>query len=439
VLSTERSAVNTGREAEEISGYVDVTKDSSLMNYCNQDIIPGSDPVGVCGDDLIALRRSLERSLIFKEIALRYGFRLSWKDAISQRIGIFCEDHMILDNNGKLLYIDVVKSRLLTPMARQHSDNRSSILGKGRMLRNQLDYFENKALKKAIMFVYHSVFNRIYSYQLDGCALPLWLPPSCGGLGFPMEEGSLPDHAWKYIKYVLDLIKLDPIERYVQLSSLRVLNSPSKKGISTWESSRLILDKVFKEYKILSYEKGTIDEQVIKDKVIYPDDFIVDLLELADITVPTDPYDQTRFDWDSLQNEVSLLGFIKADQFLNEIERFVNFQTFLEKEEERKQRSLASWMRSSSKFWRSVGVSVNFNTQSITRSECPSFTTFAKLEKSVLYALNGWIYVGHEQLNLFNCTPSLKVDFRTLRKSRQGRLTGNVSVPDLIKILMIPI
>jgi hypothetical protein len=120
-----------------------VGKVPPVDDFSRADIGP-PEPACGCGDDWAAIRRYYGQIILWKSIAIQLGMVFSWKDAVSQRILIFCEDHALIRKDNTVAYVDVIKSRLLTTMTRQHSDNRSSILGKGRMLRNQLDYFENK-------------------------------------------------------------------------------------------------------------------------------------------------------------------------------------------------------------------------------------------------------------------------------------------------------
>lgn len=127
------------------------------------------DPVAICGDDVAAVRRSRNRITVFKHIVKCVGMKLSWKDGISRRLLIFCEEHVTVFNK-QFTYIDVVKSRLLTTMARQHSDNRSSILGKGRMLNTQLAYHDNRMVKIFIMQIYDQVFDRSHRYIMSNMA-----------------------------------------------------------------------------------------------------------------------------------------------------------------------------------------------------------------------------------------------------------------------------
>jgi hypothetical protein len=406
---------------EEVSEYIFISGDKILANYRGETL--PKDPSCICGDDFAALRTSLLRILIFKETATRAGMVLSWKDQVSKRVLIFCEDHVLI-RNKKPVYVDVVKSRLLTGMARQHSDNRSSILGKGRMLRNQLDYFEDINLKRSIMTVYYSVFNRIHKYSLDHTRLPIWLPPVVGGLGFPIYEEDIPSWGWKYIKFVYDIIDIDDkIERFIRISELRVMNAPSKKGIQTWSDTLKILSKYMRKFSYHQYD-GNIDNVVIESDKIYSDQVILDLLEKYQVLVPKDPYDPTKFDWDSLKNEASKFGFIKAEDFLSEVERTANFQSFLSQENTRSQRTYTDYCRKAKKYFWRHGLSVNERHQNITKSDVPRFTTWVKLEKAATFILEGWITVNDPRMNFFNSTVSLKLNLHTSRFQRQVALRG---------------
>jgi len=284
------------------------------------DLLIVKELLAICGDDVAAIRNALLRIMCFKHVAILLGMVFSWKDAISQRIMIFCEDHVLFQNEtGKPVYVDVIKSRLLTPMTRQHSDNRSSILGKGRMLRNQLDYFENDALKSSIMTVYRNIFDNLYGrYNIQALTVPLWLPPACGGIGFPLLEKEIPDWGWKYIKYVYNILdEPDVLKRFIALSTLKVLNLPSKKGIETWSKSLEMLSSALTGYDHYEYN-GNLEEVDFSGKKIFPDRLMIDLVkELRGHDVPPSPYDPLKVDYDSLENEINPFGFIKVTDFVS--------------------------------------------------------------------------------------------------------------------------
>jgi hypothetical protein len=380
------------------------------------------EPAAGCGDDWAAFKRYLNNILLWKDVAIQLGMVFSWKDGISRRVLIFCEDHAIVREDGKIVYIDVIKSRLLTTMTRQHSDNRSSILGKGRMLRNQLDYFENNALKSSIMTVYDEIFSRVYKMTLEEAGIPVWLPPACGGLGYPLLESEIPSHGWKYIQHIFSILEVpDKLERAHLLYELKVLNLPQKKGIQNWDQSLEIFSKLLKDFEFHQYD-GNLENQVISEKLIYDDNFVKDVLHLMGRDVPKDPYDPSKYDFDSLKSEAALIGFIKIDEFLGEIERSCNFQEFLSKETVRQQRTLARYFRDSSKYWRRVGIPPNLRGKGITKADCPSFKSFVDLEKKCLFHLNGWIMVSNTTIGMFNSFPTLKVDFRQGRNSKRKPL-----------------
>jgi hypothetical protein len=407
---------------EELTMYCEATSDPTFERVPDTfPVILGRDPTCVCGDDFTALRAILARILLFKKVAEKVGWVLSWKDQLSKRVMIFCEDHALVTQDQKLVYIDVIKSRLLTTMTRQHSDNRSSILGKGRMLRNQLDYFENKALKSSIMTVYREIFTKVYKDTLD-ISLPFWLPPNCGGIGFPCLETEIPKWGWKFIKYILDVVAMPRSpEKLVKLSQLRTLNSPSKKGIATWADSLRIYSEILDGYSIFEYKgQESLKEDNILPGTIYPDQFVTDLCFLAyGREVPKDPYDPSKFDFDSLNNEASLLGFIRFDELLNEIERAVNFHTFLTSDEERTQRTLSDYIRKARKFWLRIGVFPNEDSLGVTKTDCVGFTSWVKMEKSIYSSFSGWIPIFDGKVGIFSSSPSLKVDLSRAKGMRQ--------------------
>lgn len=399
---------------EEVSAYVYATADKTYRNIGLRSFPLGGDPTCICGDDVGAVRANLRRILIFKDVAKDCGFRLSWKDGWSKRIMIFCEDHILLTqdpntNKHKFVYIDVIKSRLLTPMTRQHSDNRSSILSKGRMLRNQLDYVEESARKVAVLEIYHKIFSRQYSGETDRLRLPFFLPPSAGGVGYPIKESLIPKWGYKFIKFVYQVLDIENWhDRYIAICELRKLNSPSKKGIQTLnESLEIVRETIGRFHHYISDEEP---KEILSD-VVYPDQVVQRLLEINNRVPVSDPY-TGRYDRSSFENEAYNIGFVPITHYLDEVERSLNFQTFLTSNEVRDQRTFNKWMKDSAKFWKKKGV--------LDLREDPFWTlpenfTFAKLEKDLLLSITGWIYLGYSQITPINSGPSLKLDFGSSR------------------------
>nr|WGH50466.1 MAG: RNA dependent RNA polymerase [Moniliophthora roreri-associated narnavirus 2] len=398
---------------------------STVMYNYESSILSGKysrDAACICGDDFAAIRNSVERITVFKQAVKDFRMKLSWKDGVSRRVLIFCEDH-VLYHEGKFYYVDVIKSRLLTSMTRQHSDNRSSILGKGRMLRNQLDYIDEVNPKVMTLTIFKKIFNRVYDGAIDCLRLPYFLPPSCGGLGFPIMEDSIPEFGWKYIKYIFDLLEEeDQIIRFYNLCRLRSLNCPSKKGINTVEESLKVLNRELARYQFIPDIEWSSDlsSYLIPSNGVFTDNLIKELVKLFfNREIPPDPYDPTKFDWDSLKNEASILGFLKFDELFDQIDRLVNFQEFLTSDHQREQRTFNQWKSSSAKYWKRA-IGPNFEKVSL---RDPRFKTFAHLERKVLYASSGWVLDHPESLMLHQIGPSMKVDFSSGRKISQ-KFTG---------------
>jgi len=110
-------------------------------------------PRAVCGDDVAAFFPHARFASNFRSLVVGSGMHLSkGKDGDSKRVLIFCEDHVIakFDNETNIwsfFFSDTIKCRLLTNMSRQGTSRVASILGKGRMISSQLDWFPNETVK----------------------------------------------------------------------------------------------------------------------------------------------------------------------------------------------------------------------------------------------------------------------------------------------------
>jgi hypothetical protein len=402
---------------EEISFHYYLSSGELWSNTIAPDLV--GDPTCICGDDVAAIRRSVRQSLLFKEVANDIGMVFSWKDGLSKRVLIFCEDHAILSESSReVLYIDVIKSRLLTTMAREHSENRSSILGKGRALGNQLDYFENNHLKIAILGYFYSIFVRVYKDSLLSCKLPLYLPPCCGGLGIPIVETIMPEYMWPYIGYIFEVLNIeDYFERYCALEELSALNSRVKHGLSIKDSN--ILRSECARYKH-NVSKVGIN---FRPNVIYSDDDMYEILDLIGTNVPLDPYIKKR-DFSSLKNEAARIGFVQFSSLSEEIERILNFNEFFSRGVTREQRTFNKWGRDSKKFWKNKFRGRNLSL--LSQSGKTGFKSIADLEKRVTRGFSGWIFIGDsdDAFNLVNSGPSLKIEFRAVKSSSIHKVHG---------------
>jgi hypothetical protein len=290
------------------------------------------------------------------------------------------------------------------------------------------------------MTVYREVFSRVYKDQLgqEYLAQPIWLPPAAGGLGFPILESEIPDYGWKYIRHIYDVLEIsDPLDRAIAIYGLKTLNNPSKKGISTWEKSLEVFQKVTKSdstsYVFLQYE-GDLTNCQIDCNTIYDDRFVKDLLSFVGVNVPMDPYDPSKYDFDSLKNEASLINFIKVDDLLGEIERVNNFHEFLTKKKVREQRTLEKFLKDSRRYWNKHGITVNHRNGGVVKGDCPKFKSWVKLEKDLLFNLNGWIYMGDTTHSVFTSLPTLKVDFSKGR-NKNRKVLDAISIADFVDIV----
>jgi len=406
---------------EEISSHYYYNVESRIWDFpIKRDLLRG-DPICVCGDDVAALRDDLRRIFLFRKIAIDMGWEFSWKEGISCRILIFCEDHALVTRDDKgtsILYVDVIKSRLLTTMSREHSDNRSSILGKGRMLSNQLDYFENKNLKIAVLGYFRNIFDRCFSYGIirnQACKMPIYLPPCAGGMGLPIVDSLMPSFMWPYIGHVFEVLDLkSESERFVKLAELSSLNSRIKHGFSS--DVNPILKSIFK-----TYSKAIPGKREVSSTSIYDDSFVITLLqEVYQVELPDDPYVHT-YDFSSLRNEASRIGFVPLTSLTEEVERVMNFQKFIKHGSKREPRTFNTWLSSSKRYWKFL--SDPSESSRLSRIGKNRWKSVAALEKSITRGFSGWIYVGEdvEQMTLINSGPSLKISF-----SRDSRLGGKL-------------
>jgi hypothetical protein len=372
--------------------------------------------VAICGDDVASVRHSLLRIKQFKRVVHSVGMKLSWKDGVSRRLLIFCEEHICVQKN-KFIYIDVIKSRLLTTMARQHSDNRSAILGKGRMLGQQLAYFDNKLLKIFIMKIYDQVFNRCHNYVMNNMQLPYFLPPSCGGLGYPIPESTLPSWSYEYIGLIYSIVDIPNImERFVRFYELQRLTKRNKHGIDNSKNALRIFSKLAKDTEI-QYDDNEIVE--FRPRTVYPDTRIREVLSKVGITVPNDPYTGGP-DRDHLRNEASRFGIIQLNDIFDQIERTLNFNEFFRREVVREQRTFEQWIRGSYKYWkRALYMSGPSKRAEYAKLGRDRFKDLNQLDNQVSRSFVGYVFPENWG-TIESSGPSLKIDFR-LYKSAYGK------------------
>jgi hypothetical protein len=406
--------------------------------YTPVDSLVSKDPIAICGDDFASIRGDLKKILLFKLITASVGMKLSYKDGVSRRVLIFCEDHILVTKERKFLYVDVVKSRLLTTMCRQHSENRSSILGKGRMLTNQLDYFDDQVIRIFIMKIFDLVFDRSHNYVMKDMTLPYFLPPSCGGMGYPIEDSVIPEFAYPYFGYIFKLLEEPNIMvRYSSILELQVLNKRNKHGIDNSDNIVSVFKSLASKTNPLKFHKGEIS--CFEINTLYDAYDVSSLLTGLGIDIPKDPY-TGGFDRDSVRNEAQRFGIIPFSEYLTQIERTLNFQEFLKDESVlRSQRTFEQWIRRSGKFWKRELFSKPLAyRQDLARIGKERFVDLKTLDRVVNRQFDGYIFPGN-WMSLAEAGPSLQIDFRVLSTRPQKyflKRYASIPVGDVISPIL---
>jgi hypothetical protein len=178
------------------------------------------------------------------------------KNTVSPYHGIHAENHVITID-GYDVYLDIIKPKLLTPSTRFHSDNQSSILGKGTQLFLQLDwlteskFFDSQFVASCARCVYVDMFSRGF-YPSDvriAKSLPIGLPPSLGGISFPVGIRELESSFRPHMSFVWWLLERASIQEFLN-HALRLMDitSSAKRGLpvdftgSLWET--VLSDKI---------------------------------------------------------------------------------------------------------------------------------------------------------------------------------------------------
>ncbi|QJT93766.1 RNA-dependent RNA polymerase [Erysiphe necator associated narnavirus 34] len=219
-----------------------------------------ADYSAIVGDDRMSLTDRPGMFPITNELYRRTnGLPSPGKNTVSSVHGILAENHVFLDN-GKVEFLDIIKAKMLTPSTRFHSDNRTSLIGKGSALWQSLEWYEstipfrNSSSSNNARLVYTQMMVRGF-FPKDvkkAFNLPISLPTTVGGINFPV---SFPDSA-KYFRKELNilwwLVTIAPIDEFfkyatrirgIASSSKRLLKSDSYANIWSDYMSSLISER----------------------------------------------------------------------------------------------------------------------------------------------------------------------------------------------------
>jgi hypothetical protein len=181
------------------------------------------------------------------------------KNTISQVHGTLAENHTYMQN-GIVSYLDTIKFKLLTESARHHGDNRSSILGKGANLYQQLSWYEEttppeqRFCAMSARFLYTKILKQnVYPRDFNrAMSLPIGLPPSAAGISFPVGFNYLKRNFPYELNFLWWLVDKAPIDQFMAYVCLmmdttgrmkRALETPSFANI--WQGQvSTVLKKV---------------------------------------------------------------------------------------------------------------------------------------------------------------------------------------------------
>jgi hypothetical protein len=298
------------------------------------------DPCAICGDDVCAVRTSLDKCKLFRANAVLCSFVISrGKDGNSPTSGIFCEDHFFLTENSKVEYFDTIKARLFSTSGGTTADFRAVVVGRANTLSNQVSYLPDEVWKQRIIRLFTKIVLCKYDFIID-TTIPWFLPPSCGGLGLPVSQ--VPVWGFKYINYIIALSKLNPMSRVMGFYRLRSLGGRIKHGLNV---PQVAFDLLNTAVGHLRTSDGEFENRL---NVCYTSDSINMFLKEQGHTIR---------DWEDTVNLAREYGLISIDEFLNELENAVALNHCLLNDEDVKPNyKFKRWIQRSSRYWKKVNL-----------------------------------------------------------------------------------
>jgi hypothetical protein len=383
------------------------------------------DPFVIVGDDKLALRQSELRAKYSRDASTGIGFVLSPKDGDSPSVLIFCEDHILLireDKGKRIVYIDVIKGRLLTNSNRSHSDNRASIFGKGRMLSNQLAYLD-EGLRLYILTIHLKIFLRAWGPTFLNQQIPWFLPPNCGGLG--LEVVHIPRWGYRYINYIMSVLDIpDWRIRFSILWDLRQLSSRPKHGVVPTHLPLVKAVQALDQIKLsdIPFDSNRVDLAYTQEQIV------------ADMTAKGHPFSNlspSAYTQDDIINYAWNLGFIPINELIDQFDRIDTFQQMLENPKKTDYRTVTRWVRQSSKFWKKKGLVIGLDEELD-----PRFPGVNTLEKWVNHHFDAYCSISLSN-DIVEFGPHLKIPARRPLAQR-NLLLRTQKLGDLFRGLKLP-
>jgi hypothetical protein len=284
----------------------------------------------IVGDDGLRLTNDTQLGLYTRNVYILTNGSLSLgKDTESEHHAILAENHVFIDSNGKLAYLDIIKARLLSWVNREHSDHRDSLIGKGTALFQQLEWYEDtnggQSAEIARSIYASSISRRITApwvarRLLD---LPTWLPPQLGGLALPIPATDEDLVNWFY-----GVATVAPFTDYLKCAMrIQNLNARRKRGFELPDLTPVISHLKLDDLHYLSGPLVSFDQS---RKQLVPLDSVVTAFmatgPLGYFNIEVSPITQRPRVRDCLRICADTFGFIPLDVVLDQVERFQMFR-----------------------------------------------------------------------------------------------------------------
>jgi len=410
---------------------------------------------GICGDDLteVVIGSTISKHLCkyidprlkttYKQVDLfsqlirlvisDSGMAVSpGKDNDSKEVMVFCEDFILCKKGNEFYefeYLDTIKGRLLSPSSREMTDRKIAALSRGRMVSGQLSWYPNLFYKEYIISLYNNMVRNIHGRDFFSHDYPFHLPPSCGGLGLPINWQDVPHKEQKYIKYVVWLTSQPKTyENISKFLTLRSINGQNRYGIVPPG----IQSELIASITGFPVTETFIKEKVVERNTVYSSKFVQELYEeRTKQTLSASTY-TGRVPYDLIQSAAYILGFVDIWSALDLAERSVTFNALLQNEvKPKKVEYFTSQIRRMNRKWSKIESVDSINYHDCDTSEVHSMED---LDWRCRTYLSGFILREDVYDLISRQGPSLQFDLkrRDIPPSPQFRVKRKVYAVDLM-------
>jgi len=259
-----------------------------------------------------------------------------------------------------------------------------------------------------------NLFVRVHGKKFTDQTIPWFLPPNCGGMG--LEPPEIPVWGYKYINYILEVLKIEDWRvRTALLWKLKRCSDRLHHGVSPTGNSLIrairSLDTI--EFSTVPFDKSRKDLIFSVENIV--NHMLAQGIPNAELT--------TSYTWDDIKTYAYENNFVPVNDIVELFDRIDCFQQMLVNPEKIARRTIVSWSRKSSKFWKKTGSTLRFDaTLDVT------YTGLKDLERRVNEHVAGFASIDlAEDLNLYG--PSLIVKPDTSEVSKFSALMSRWPMP----------